>query len=179
MIICAGNNETFAFATPIGVGLIESAMNLTQLCLFDKPSFLLFIGTAGSYGQHKPFDIIESKTAANIETGFVQKQCYTPLDNLISTQDQPHNDMIVNSSNYITTDEKVAARMQSIGMSIENMEFFAVLHVAKTFDIPAGGVFCITNYCNAQAHEDFVANQREAMRRLSEHVATRADTLTR
>jgi len=179
MIVCAGNNETFEFATPIGVGLIESAMNLTQLCLFDKPSFILFVGTAGSYGLHQPLEIIESKTAANIETGFVQKQCYTPLDNLICANEQQQKDVIVNSSNYITTNEEVAARMQKIGMGIENMEFFAVLQVAKTFEIPAGGVFCVTNFCNANAHDDFVANHHEAMLKLSHHVSLRADTLTR
>ena len=85
MIICAGNSETFDFATPMGVGLIESAINLTRLCLFDKPEFLLFIGSAGSYGEHKIFDIIESKTASNIELGFLNNDAYTPLDNVIST----------------------------------------------------------------------------------------------
>ena len=45
------------------VGLIETTMNITRLCLFDKPEFLLFVGTAGSYGNHKIFDIVESKTA--------------------------------------------------------------------------------------------------------------------
>ena len=41
MIICAGRNETFHFAHPIGVGLIESAINLTRMCLFNKPEYLL------------------------------------------------------------------------------------------------------------------------------------------
>ena len=36
----AGRNG-FSFAHPIGVGLIESAINLTRMCLFDKPEFLL------------------------------------------------------------------------------------------------------------------------------------------
>ncbi|MCI0500930.1 MAG: purine-nucleoside phosphorylase, partial [Epsilonproteobacteria bacterium] len=35
MIVCAGRSETFDFAIPVGVGLIESAINLTRLCLFD------------------------------------------------------------------------------------------------------------------------------------------------
>ena len=48
MIVCAGRNETFPFAQTIGVGLIESAINLTRLCLFDKPEYLLFVGSAGS-----------------------------------------------------------------------------------------------------------------------------------
>ena len=55
MIICAGNNETFSFATAMGVALVEMSMNLTRLCMFDKPEFLLFIGTAGSYGHQNIF----------------------------------------------------------------------------------------------------------------------------
>ncbi len=47
MIVCAGNNETFDFALPIGVGLIESAMSLTRLCLMEKPDFLLLSGVLG------------------------------------------------------------------------------------------------------------------------------------
>lgn len=70
MIICAGRNETFPFAHPIGVGLIESSINLTRICLFDKPDFLLFIGSAGSYGEHKIFDIIESKRAQTLSLDF-------------------------------------------------------------------------------------------------------------
>ena len=66
MIICAGRNETFAYAHSIGVGLIESAINLTRMCLFDKPDYLLFVGSAGSYGNYKVFDIVESKRASNI-----------------------------------------------------------------------------------------------------------------
>ncbi len=36
MLLCAGRNETLKGATPIGVGLIESAINLTKMCL-KKP----------------------------------------------------------------------------------------------------------------------------------------------
>jgi len=71
MIVCAGNNETFSFASTIGVGLIESAMNLTRICLFDKPDYIIFIGSAGSYGDHKIFDIVESSNASNLELSFL------------------------------------------------------------------------------------------------------------
>ena len=124
MIICAGNNETFDFAAPMGVGLVEMAMNLTRLCLFDPPEFLLFVGTAGSYGEHTVLDIVESKTAANIELSFLQKQAYTPIDNVVSTQTGNTRDIIVNSSNYITTDMALAQRFVKLGIGIENMEFF-------------------------------------------------------
>ncbi|HFB53569.1 MAG TPA: purine-nucleoside phosphorylase [Sulfurimonas autotrophica] len=178
MIICAGNNETFSFATPMGVGLIETAMNLTRLCLFDKPEFLLFVGTAGSYGQQKIFDIVESKTAANIELAFLNNDAYTPLENVISTNTTNTKDIIVNSSNYITTNEKLAKKFLKFGIGIENMEYFAVLSVAKAFEIPAGGVFCITNYTNKNAHDDFLKNHTEAKALLEVHVTKRIKELT-
>lgn len=179
MILCAGNNETFDFATPIGVGLIESAMNLTRLCLFDKPEFLLFIGSAGSYGEHNIFDIVESKTASNVELAFLNNDAYTPLDNVISTNITNKKDVIVNSSNYISTNEELTKKFLKLGIGIENMEFFAVLKIAQEFDIPAGGVFCITNYTNKNAHEDFLKNHDEAKRVLALHVKKRIKELTK
>lgn len=178
MIICAGNNETFDFATPMGVGLIESAMNITRLCLFDKPEFLLFVGTAGSYGKHNIFDIVESKTAANIELSFLNSCAYTPLDNVVSTNTTNKKDVIVNSSNYISTCEEKTKKFLKLGVEIENMEFYSVLKIAQEFNIPAGGVFCITNYTNKDAHKDFIANHDKAKELLTEHVKNRIKELT-
>ena len=178
MIICAGNNETFNFAQPMGVGMVETAMNLTRLCLFDKPEFLLFVGSAGSYGDAKIFDIIESKTAANIELAFLSNDAYTPLDNVVTTNTTNEKDIVVNSSNYISTNAELTKNFLKFGLGIENMEFFAVLQVAKEFDIPAGGVFCVTNYTNANAHEDFLKNHDKAKELLSTHVKKRIKELT-
>jgi nucleoside phosphorylase len=179
MIICAGNNEHFSFATPMGVGLIETAMNLTRLCLFDKPEFLLFVGSAGSYGEAKIFDIIESKTAANIELSFLHNDAYTPLENVISTNTTNTQDIIVNSSNYISTNEKLTQKFLKLGIGIENMEYFSVLKIAQEFGIPAGGVFCVTNYTNTQAHNDFLQNHQKAKELLERYVTNRIQQLTR
>ncbi|SFV64352.1 Purine nucleoside phosphorylase [hydrothermal vent metagenome] len=178
MIICAGNSENFSFATPMGVGLIETAMNITRLCLFDKPEFLLFVGTAGSYGEAKLFDIIESKTAANIELSFLSGNAYTPLDNVVTTNTTNKREIIVNSSNYISTNETITKKFLPLDIGIENMEFFSVLKVAQEFNIPAGGVFCITNYTNKTAHEDFLNNHKKAKKLLEEHVKNRIKELT-
>ena len=174
MIVCAGNIESFEFATSIGIGLIESAMNLTRLCLFDKPEFLIFIGSAGSYGKYKPFDIVESSIASNIENSFLTGGSYTPLDNVI----QAYNDDnvsreakdIVNSSNYITTDEELSSSYQKHNIELENMEFFSVLKIAQEFKIPVLGIFVVTNYCNKSAHKDFLANHQKAKYLLSEYM---------
>lgn len=170
MFICAGKSEQFDFAMSVGIGLIEVTMNLTKLCLSQKPEFLFFVGTAGSYGEKKLFDIVESKTATNIENSFFISGAYTPLDNMISTAEDVSRETIVNSSNYITTDENVAKYYLGKNIQLENMEYFAVLKVAEAFGIPVAGVFIVTNYCDKNAHRDFLKNHKEAMDRLTQYI---------
>lgn len=171
MIICAGRNETFPFATAIGVGLIESAINLTRICLFNKPEYLLFIGSAGSYGDFKTFDIVESRRASNIELSFLTNSSYTPLDNVLESENKfVRNDTIVNSSNYISTNETLTKKFSEFGVGIENMEFFSILSVAKEFEIPVAGIFVITNDTNENAHEDFLKNHTQAMEKLTNYL---------
>jgi len=176
MILCAGRNETFDFAKPIGVGLIESAINLTKCVLEDKPTFLFFIGTAGSYGNHHPLDLIYSYRAANIELGYLQNQSYTPLKNQIEAETvyvsrgTTSSSPIINSSNYITTDVSLAHKMLNKGIELENMEFFSVLSVANQFKIPCSGFFVVTNYCNENAHNDFIKNHQKAKELIMLHV---------
>ena len=170
MFICAGKSEQFDFAVPIGIGLIDVAINLTKICIKQKPEFLFFVGTAGSYGEKKIFDIVESRTACNIENSFFNANAYTPLDNMISTSDKVSHETIVNSSNYITTDEVLSKYYLSKNIHLENMEYFSVIKVAQEFNIPVAGAFIVTNYCNKNAHRDFVDNHKEAMRRLTAYI---------
>ncbi len=176
MIICAGNIESFDIATPIGIGLIESAINLTRLALFDKPEFLIFIGSAGSYGKYKVFDIVESSISANIENSFLTGGSYSPIDNVIEAYHDKKSDVsretidIVNSSNYITTDENLSQSYRKHKIELENMEFFSILRVAQEFKIPVLGIFIVTNYCDKNAHKDFLANHEKAKYLLSQYM---------
>ena len=171
MIICAGRNETFQFATPMGVGLIESAINLTRQCLFDKPDFLLFIGSAGSYGEHNIFDIVQSTSAANIELSFLSDDSYTPLDNVLKSDNKlVQSQTIINSSNYISTNEKLSKEFHQYGIGCENMEFYSLVQVAREFNIDIAGIFIITNYTNKDAHKDFIKNHKEAMEKLIKYL---------
>lgn len=178
MIVCAGNNETFDFAMPIGVGLIESAINLTRLAMFDKPNFLVFVGSAGSYGSYKPFDIVESSIASNLEISFLENKSYTPIDNVIEAYKDnvshetlgQNKKIIVNSSNYITIDSEIAKSYLKYNIELENMEFFSVLKIGQEFEIPVHGIFVITNYCNQNAHQDFVNNHSKAKQLLKTYV---------
>ena len=198
MFVCAGSFETFPFATPVGIGLVETAIRLTRLCETQRPDELVFVGTAGTYGAHEIWDICESRTAAHIELAALKGEAYTPLKPVVGWDGQRFwrkrvdevsretlpergegkktdvsRETIVNSSEYITTDTSVWNAMQAQGVTLENMEFYAVLSVAERYGIPAKGIFVVTNRCDANAHRDFTAHHDEAMARLTSYVITR------
>lgn len=183
MLICAGNNEEFSFAKSIGVGLINSSINLTSLILKENVDNLIFIGSAGSYDKNLEIgEIFYSLNATNIEISFSEARSYTPLQNHISlesfiiknkeftTKDMSVRSAIVNSSNYISLDSNFAKKMTATGIMLENMEFFSIVSVAKMFNIPCIGVFCVSNYCNKFAHRDFIKNHNLVKDRLIEHI---------
>ncbi|HIC10020.1 MAG TPA: purine-nucleoside phosphorylase, partial [Campylobacterales bacterium] len=58
----------------------------------------------------------------------------------------------------------------SLNIHLENMEFFSFLQVAKKFGVPAKGIFIVTNWTNKNAHQDFMLNRDEAMRRLETYI---------
>jgi nucleoside phosphorylase len=176
MFVCAGKSEQFDFAVPMGIGLEEVAIRLTERCLHNPPQRIIFIGTAGSYGEHEPFDILSSSEATQIENSFFTHGSYSPIENRIKDVLYHHagvsreTDVIVNSSNYITTDKGISAYYREKGISIENMEFYAVLQVASYFQIPARGILIVTNFCDSHAHKDFISNHQKAMKKLEKYI---------
>ena len=50
------------------------------------------------------------------------------------------------------------------------MEFFAVLKVAQKFQIPAYGIFVATNFCDKNAHADFIKNHEQAKKELEKYL---------
>lgn len=181
MIYCAGKMESFTFAKSIGVGLVESAINLTQSVLFDKPDEIVFIGTCGSYSTAIPLlEVFESYGASNVELSFLEDKSYTPLDNILTNVSRETilnaEQKIVNSSNYISTDSNLAQKMLKLGIAYENMEFFSILKVANHFNLPAIGIFCSTNYIHKNAREEFLSNHKAAMQKLESYVKNKLDS---
>jgi nucleoside phosphorylase len=167
MIVCAGKNENFSFAKTIGIGLVESSINLTKLILEKKPKNLLFIGSAGSYGKAKIGESICTNVATNIEIGYFEKLSYSPksecfngIKNNVSHETLAN--LIVNSSNYITSNKAKSEIFRKNGLDIENMEFFSILSVGQQFNIQTLGLFYITNYCFENAHMEFIKNHEKA-----------------
>lgn len=174
MFCCAGQSEIFSFAEPIGIGLIQSSIHLTQRVLLDRPEVIIFVGSAGSYGKHPIGDIIYSSQASQIEHSFLHQTVYTPIDNVVAIEmENVPRETIINSSNYITQSKTEAEKFLKLNISLENMEFYSVLSVAKTFEIPAFGIFGITNYCYENAHEEFKINHASIMAKLQHHIEKR------
>ena len=178
MIVCAGNGEDFGFAKSLGVGLMESAIGLMQICQRESVDSLVFIGSAGAYSKEvKLFDLYIADSATQIELSFLQDKAYTPLDNHIQSgilqenvsYETFANKAIINSSNYITTDENLALRFAKAGILLENMEFFSIMKIAQYFNIPCLGVFCVSNYTHQNAHSEFMANHHKVKEILFHH----------
>jgi purine-nucleoside phosphorylase len=162
MIICAGRSELLRGAVPVGVGLCEVVKNLTQIILEKSPTKLHFIGSAGSYGKFKPFDIVESCRATQVDVSFLLDYTYTPLTHSVYKNVSCETNTIVNSSNFITKDKDIAEQFLKMGYDLENMEFYAVIYLANEFGIKAKGTFVVTNYCDENAHEDYMKHHKKA-----------------
>jgi len=170
MIVCAGRTEAFDFAAPIGVGLVESAINLTRLVLEQNPSEIVFIGSCGSYGKLGLLELVASCEASIIEHAAIFESGYTPLELIEkSAATSGLKCAKINSSNFITTSKEASSRLLERGVAAENMEFYSVLRTAREFDIPAYGVFVVTNYCDENAHADYVKNLPEAKKLLENY----------
>lgn len=170
MIVCAGGNESFKFAKSIGIGLIESAINLTKLCLESKPKTLIFIGTCGIYNQGEILKIYRSSHAFNIEFSKLSANFYTPALNEINLN-VSRETYKINSSNYICQNKKAAEEFSNLGLDFENMEAFSVLSVAKKMHIKAECILCATNFCDENAHKDFIKNHQKAKEKLENFLA--------
>ena len=203
MFICVGSSEDFSFAKSVGVGLVDSAIGLSVICLQHAPSHIVFVASAGSYDSSVNIgDVFYSFCATQIEMSFLQNLSYTPIDNAISSEDSiaiknsnkdsakdssvshetfprsifgvsrsfevPH--VVVNSSNYITNTSEFNSRMLHAGVRLENMEFFSVLSVARHFNVPCVGIFCVSNHVGKDAHNEFRANHVRVKKILSEFV---------
>ncbi|KAA6227714.1 purine-nucleoside phosphorylase [Campylobacter sp. LR185c] len=168
MLICAGANEEFEFAKSIGVGLIDSSINLTQLCLELKPKKLIFIGTCGLYdNNNKLLEIYTSTHAFNIEFSMLNANFYTPISNEIKNVScETKKSYKVNSSNYICQNKNASIEFAKIGLELENMEAFAVLKVAQKFKLPTICYLCATNFCDENAHKTFLQNHKKAKEKL-------------
>lgn len=176
------------------VGLCELLFKFNVLGAWaNKVDKIIFIGTCGLYQKseslnlskkseikgnlgaknlmrenQKPLkllEIYESAHCFNVEASKLTNDFYSPAECEINLN-VSYETKKCNSSNYICTDENVAARFADLGLELENMESFAVLSVAKRFGISATCFLCATNFCDKNAHQSFLQNHAQAKKNL-------------
>ena len=175
MFVCAGKIERFDFASPIGIGLVESAASVAIMCEAKKPDKIVFIGTAGSYGAVKIGEIVRATRSISIEPAFFSGRAYTPLPTVPIASEKcdvsrETTSIIINSPNFITTDMSVWKSFTIRHIHLENMEFYAVVKTSKRYGVDVEGVFGVTNYCNKAAHRDFIKHHEAMMAKLEAYI---------
>lgn len=170
LIVCAGAMESFEFATTIGIGMIEPAINLTKILLNLKqlPKKIIFIGSCGLYGNENLLEIYQSSFAFNYEISGIMGLSYSPIKINFPTVSQ--KTILINSSNFITNSAEIAQKFNDIGFTAENMESYSVQCVANAFKIEFECILCATNYCNENAHNDFIKNYPKAKDIISKYL---------
>lgn len=177
-------------------GIMGEQSVASELSVANKPDRIIFIGTCGLYqkgdkkglntlnlsengkikenlgaknlASEKPLkllEIYESAHCFNVEASKFTNAFYSPAECEINLN-VSYETKKCNSSNYICTDENVAARFADLGLELENMESFAVLSVAKRFGISATCFLCATNFCDKNAHQSFLQNHAQAKKNL-------------
>lgn len=147
---------------------VKSLQNPDKI-LNALPSEIIFVGSAGLYKEGKVFEIYESSIATNIEISSLENKSYSPIESEIASI-VPRGTYKINSSNFITTDRNLAHKLFDRGYFLENMEFFAVLKVVQKLQIPAYGIFVATNFCDKNAHADFIKNHEQAKKELEKYL---------
>jgi len=137
-----------------------------RLNLIDSP---ILQSTKSTQNPDKILNALPSSAAANIEISSLENKSYSPIEGEIASI-VPRGTCKVNSSNFITTDQNLAHKLFDRGYFLENMEFFAVLKVAQKFQIPAYGIFVATNFCDKNAHTDFIKNHEQAKKELEKYL---------
>jgi nucleoside phosphorylase len=162
------NLEHFIRATKSqGHSAEELLSNLLERRFMGKR--ILFIGSAGSYGNASIGEIHTSSKAYNVELSSLLKKSFTPIEDFVEIGNVPHGTS-VNSSNYITSSKESSELFLSSGLEIENMEAFSFLSVAKEFGLDAEVVLIVTNYCYDDAHKEYLSNLKHSMKKLEEYV---------
>lgn len=173
LIVCAGAMESFEFAKAVGIGMVEPAINLTKILLNSKklPKKIIFIGSCGIYGNENLLKIYQSSLAFNYEISGIIGLSYTPIK--INLPNVSQKTILINSSNFITNSVEISKKFKNLGFIAENMEAYSVRCVANLFKIDFECILCSTNYCNENAHDDFIKNYPQAKEIITKYLKSK------
>jgi nucleoside phosphorylase len=176
--------------TPVGIGAIDAAVGAAQAIAAARPERVIFVGTAGIYGQGKP-------ARAALRTAVVASELFCASSAVLRWDGYLPGPMVlrvetsrrlrpllaacatdgaeplsVASPLAITRSAALGRRIAAAtGAAVENLETFAVARAADAAGVEFGAVLGIANRVGPTGHEEWQRNQREATRAACELVA--------
>ena len=171
MFICA-SGENFSFAKEIGIGLVDSAMMLSNIILKENPKELIFIGSAGSYDINLPvYDLLLVENSYS-DSSFARVQNNSTYDVVPSSKHL--NEMILEtakeknqkitvgtaySTDVFYRQEQTNDQIKEHHCLACEMESFALFHTAKMLHKQATCILTISDHF--VTGEETTAQERE------------------
>jgi purine-nucleoside phosphorylase len=171
-----------------GIGVVDAAAGAARAIAACAPRFVLFIGTAGSYGAVPPIGgvaiarhVLLASSAVARGDGYLPG----PLVTRVTTDARWRWGLVaagggggatatvvvgdVATPLAITKAAALARRLaRATGAAVENLEAFGVARAAHRAGVPFGAVLGISNRVGPRAHEEWVRHQDRATRAASE-----------
>jgi purine-nucleoside phosphorylase len=170
-----------------GIGVVDAAVGAARAIAACAPRFVLFIGTAGSYGAAPPIGgVAIARHILLASTAVVRGDGYLPgpLITRVTTDARWRRDLVaagggVTDATVVVADvatplaiTKAAALTRRLaratGAAVENLEAFGVGRAALRAGVPFGAVLGISNRVGPRAHDEWVRHQARATRAASE-----------
>ena len=163
----------------LGIGYLEAALRLNNILRDRNYSRIIFLGTAGAYSEELQIgEIVLVSQVALLNLGATLGHSYVPrdYDSYQSSPPTTHHSATANclSSLEITTCEtlpKTIIRHSAFDIRlplVENMELYGIAKIASEQNIPWSALLGITNYTNANAHQDWKAHHERVSKQLCE-----------
>lgn len=157
----------------LGIGFLDSALNLEKLICSNTITEIVFIGTAGSYNKALSIgEIVSINSTAALNLGAVLGLAYVAgkqesFELEVFKDFKPakcFSSLEISREEIIA--EKLIAQNSADKFLVENMELYGVAAVAAKNKIPLKSLLGITNYINPNAHEDWKANNLSVSEKL-------------
>lgn len=173
-----GDLPRSVWCTPAGIGAIDAAVGACTAITALGPAGVLFIGTAGSYGDTVPLGgVAIARKVTLASTAVARGDGYVPAPmTMRGTTDAALRQGLFRSGPRATTfvadvaaplaitkRAALGARLATAtGATVENLEVFAVARAAALLDVPFCAVLGIANRVGPRAHAEWLAHQAGA-----------------
>jgi purine-nucleoside phosphorylase len=159
---------------PAGIGAVDAAAGTAEAIAQTAPRAVVFVGTAGSYGDSPPIGAVAvAERLCLAATAVVRGEAYLPApmarelpaDVGLRRALRRHGGVFarVATTLGITRRRALAARLAAAtGATVENLEAFAAARAAARAGVPFGAVLGVANRVGPNAHREWLANANAA-----------------